>query len=76
MTDWLDRLSYDPLPFLLGSGSAAVVFFTRRDLLEENSGQCRLSGLVPKRRESLRGKTAAAGSIPEEEAHEYALLRL
>lgn len=38
MTGWLDELDYGPLPFLLGSGSTSVAFFTRRDLLDEETG--------------------------------------
>jgi hypothetical protein len=39
MTEWLNRLRYDPLPFLLGSKCVPVVYFTRRDLLGENPGR-------------------------------------
>ncbi len=38
---WLDQLGYDPLPFLLGSGSEPIVFFARRDLLEVRTGPVR-----------------------------------
>lgn len=39
MTEWLDRLDHDPLPFLRDSACLPVVFFTKRDLLGENAGR-------------------------------------
>lgn len=38
MTNWLDRLGHDPMPFLLSSQSSSVVFFARRDLMDEDPG--------------------------------------
>ena len=38
LAGWLTILRYDPLPFLLGSECAPVVFFTRRDLLGDDLG--------------------------------------
>ena len=38
MASWRKRFPYDPIPILLGSKSAAVEFFTRRDLLGEDPG--------------------------------------
>ena len=36
--NWLNHLKYDPIEPLLSSGYENVVYFTRRDLLEENAG--------------------------------------
>ena len=38
MSDWRARLRVDPLPALLFSGDAALVYFTHRDLLGEDPG--------------------------------------
>ena len=38
MSTWLDRLTYNPLEFLLRSTSAPLAFFIKRDLLDENPG--------------------------------------
>jgi hypothetical protein len=38
MIDWRHRLRVDPLPKLLSSEDEALVFFVRRDLLEEDPG--------------------------------------
>jgi len=35
LTKWLVQLKFDPTPTLLSSGNAAIVYFTKRDLLEE-----------------------------------------
>jgi hypothetical protein len=35
MTDWRKQLRCDPLPALLNSSNKAIVYFTRRDLLNE-----------------------------------------
>ncbi len=32
----LNRLTYDPIPFLLSSKNASIIFFTKRDLLGKN----------------------------------------
>ena len=39
MSEWLGRLGYDPLPFLLDSRCVPVVFFARRELLGEDPGR-------------------------------------
>ncbi len=36
MVNWTTRLRYDPLPSLLESGNPALIFATRRDLLDEH----------------------------------------
>lgn len=36
---WRQALRVDPLPLLLGCGNAAIVYFTRRELLGERTGQ-------------------------------------
>jgi hypothetical protein len=36
--NWRDRLNYDPIRPLLESCDPAVVYFTRRDLLNEQVG--------------------------------------
>jgi hypothetical protein len=36
--EWLDKLRFDPLKPLMESGNDAVVYFTRRDLLQETPG--------------------------------------
>jgi hypothetical protein len=38
MNRWRRLLNYDPLPALLNAGDAALEFFTRRDLLDEDAG--------------------------------------
>ena len=38
MRGWRELFSVDPLPSLLSSGDAALVYFTRRDLLGEDPG--------------------------------------
>ncbi|MGB7538439.1 MAG: prenyltransferase/squalene oxidase repeat-containing protein [Anaerolineales bacterium] len=38
MASWKNRLAHNPVPLLLESGSAPVVFFTQRDLLDEDPG--------------------------------------
>jgi hypothetical protein len=38
MPDWLRELDHDPLPFLLNSDCAPLLYFTRRDLLREKTG--------------------------------------
>lgn len=35
MTDWPSKFTYDPIKPLLKSGNDAIIYFTRRDLLEE-----------------------------------------
>ena len=39
MENWQDLLRYDPLPILLSSKNPAIVFFTKRDLQNENGNQ-------------------------------------
>ena len=39
MKNWQDLLRYNPLPILLSSKNPAVVFFTKRDLQNENVNQ-------------------------------------
>lgn len=41
MTAWKRKLPHDPVPILLESENQALVFFTKRDLLEEESGNVR-----------------------------------
>lgn len=43
MAEWLEELKHDPLPFLLGSTSRPLVYFVKRDLLDQNLG--RVQGL-------------------------------
>jgi len=35
MVYWLSKLKYDPIKTLLGSGNHAIIYFTKRDLLDE-----------------------------------------
>lgn len=39
MKQWLTCLRFDPLPPLLDSGNEAIRFFSRRDLLEDKTGE-------------------------------------
>ena len=36
MSNWLKQLKYDPIRLLLASGDQALIYFTKRDLLDEN----------------------------------------
>jgi hypothetical protein len=38
MRDWRQQLKYDPVPALLDSGSSAIQYFAKRELLEERVG--------------------------------------
>ena len=53
MSGWLRALRHDPLQFLMGSGSAQVVFFAKRDLLEEPTGPMRGLWTLPQARKAL-----------------------
>ena len=41
---WRTWLSYDPIPALLSAGDAALSYFVRRDLLEEDPATSARSG--------------------------------
>jgi hypothetical protein len=47
MTDWRQRLKFDPLPPLLAAGDEALRYFTRRDLLGEEPGPIRRLWQLP-----------------------------
>jgi len=38
MNKWLNNLKFNPIPTLISSNNEAIVFFTKRDLLEEKEG--------------------------------------
>lgn len=54
MSTWLNQLRFDPLPQLLSSGDPALVYFTRRDLLEETVGPVQCLWELPAARKILK----------------------
>jgi hypothetical protein len=54
MTDWLGQLNYDPLPPLLSSGDAALIYFAQRDLLTSPVGLLDVLWQLPEPRRIIR----------------------
>ena len=63
MDTWQRQLKHDPLPPLLSSGSAAIQYFARRDLLEEPVGPVSQLWQLPEAQRILR-KQLIDGSWP------------
>jgi hypothetical protein len=61
MSKWLESSRIDPLPSLLASGDAALTYFVRRDLLDEEVGPVELLWNLPHVQKLLR-KQQADGS--------------
>ena len=55
---WRTWLSYDPIPALLSAGDAALSYFVRRDLLEEDPGDIRQVWALAAAQKLLRGQQA------------------
>ena len=70
MSDWRARLKVDPLPALLFSGDAALVYFTRRDLLGEDPGPVEQLWKLPGAQKILK-KQQADGSWPRAGEHKH-----
>ncbi|MBN1537222.1 MAG: hypothetical protein JW908_10865 [Anaerolineales bacterium] len=47
MNDWHSRLKIDPIPALLASNSQAICYYSRRDLLNEPSGEIQTLWQLP-----------------------------
>jgi hypothetical protein len=58
MTEWLDRLRYDPLLPLIFSENGAVAFFAKRDLFEERSGSAAAIWELPEVKKILKRQQA------------------
>ena len=54
MTEWTHPLPRDPIPALLSSGDAALAYFVRRDLLEEDPGPTTVLWELPEPQRLLR----------------------
>ena len=62
MNEWRTWLSYDPIPALLGAQDAALSYFVRRDLLDEDAGRCRRGLGVSSRRRNCCAVQQADGA--------------
>jgi hypothetical protein len=67
---WRKQLKFDPVPALLSSANEAIVYFTRRDLLNESAGSLEQVWELPEVRKLLRkqlpdGSWPPAGKKPE-----------
>lgn len=70
MDTWREQLTFDPLPYLLSSENEALIYFVRRDLLEESNDSIELIWQLPEVRKIL-AKQLSDGSWPRvgEEKH-------
>jgi hypothetical protein len=63
MSNWQTQLKFDPLPPLLASKDEALIYFVRRDLLEENPGPVQRLWQLPGAQKILK-KQLPDGSWP------------
>lgn len=56
MTKWLAQLRFDPTPTLLSSGNEAIVYFTKRDLLEQEVAPINNLWQLPEALKTLRNQ--------------------
>jgi hypothetical protein len=61
MTPWKKRFAYNPIPSLLESGCAPVVYFARRDLLDEDPGPVEQLWELPDARKITRRQMKNGG---------------
>ena len=61
MTAWRKQLLYDPIPILLSSKSPTVTYFTRRDLLDEDSGPVEKLWELPEAQKITRKQMKSGG---------------
>ena len=55
---WLTQLKFDPTPTLLSSGNDAIVYFTKRDLLEQEVAPINHIWQLPDVQKTLRNQQA------------------
>jgi Prenyltransferase and squalene oxidase repeat len=67
---WQESLKFDPIPPLLSSGNEAVGYFTRRDLLDEDSGPVSRLWRLPAAQKILK-KQQPDGSWPRPGLHKH-----
>lgn len=63
MSDWRSKFIYDPVKTLLDSGDEAIIYFTKRDLLEEEVNSINYLWDLPEARKILK-KQLDNGSWP------------
>ena len=73
MQNWQKQMKFDPLPPLLASGSRAVEYFTRRDLLDENAGEVQQLWQLPEALKILN-KQQPDGSWPRAGEQKHAAI--
>ena len=56
MAKWLAQLEFDPTPILLSSGNEAIVYFTKRDLLEQEVAPINNMWQLPEVQKILRNQ--------------------
>lgn len=59
MNDWLDNLAQDPIPQLIASGDAALIFIVRRDLLGKPSPSSKSLSELPEAARIINKQTTA-----------------
>jgi hypothetical protein len=70
MKTWQSSLSYDPLSPLLSSGNEALIYFARRDLLNEEVGPIERLWQLPEAQKILK-KQLPDGSWPRSGEHKH-----
>jgi hypothetical protein len=73
VSNWQSQLRFDPLPPLCSSGDEAMLYFVRRDLLEENVGPIQRLWLLPQAQKILK-KQLADGSWPRSGAKKHSAI--
>lgn len=79
MTDWLSKYKYNPIKPLLESDDSAIIYFTKRDLLEEKEGPIDSVWNLPEVQKILKkqlkdGSWPARAKIDENFGVKYSLI--